>query len=144
MSLKQKAAHLAHTNEMLAERVEQMLELDEPPIKVIDAALEDLQSYKAADLEKVKEESSCGGERLIEKLGKLYPQDWERRGSHPEFHNYNMQMTVEHLLLHEAHQLYGMEQLRAAPEIDGTSAECYLRWYSLIVGSRSSRGRFPD
>ena len=114
MSLKQTAAHLAHTNDMFAERVEQILELDEPPIKVIDAALEDLDAYKTADLDRVMKEFSLGRKRLIERLGKLYPQDWERRASHPEYQNYNVQMAVEHLLLHEAHHLYSMEQLRAA------------------------------
>jgi uncharacterized damage-inducible protein DinB len=114
MSLKQTAAHLAHTNEMFAERVEQMLELDEPPIKIIDAALEDLESYKTADLDKVAEEFAQGRERLIERLEKLHPQDWNRRGAHPEYQNYDVQMAVEHLLLHEAHHLYSMEQLRAA------------------------------
>jgi len=114
MSLKQTAAHLAHTNELFAQRVEQMLELDEPPIRIIDAALEDLESYKTADLEKVAEEFSRGRQRLIERLGKLYPQDWARRANHPEYKNYDVQMAVEHLLLHEAHHLYSMEQLRAA------------------------------
>jgi uncharacterized damage-inducible protein DinB len=114
MSLKQTAVHLAHTNQMFAERVEQMLELDQPPIKVIDAALEDLESYKAADIEKVMEQFSTGRKRLIERLGKLYSKDWESRAIHPEYQNYNVQMAVEHLLLHEAHHLYSMEQLRAA------------------------------
>lgn len=114
MSLKQMAAHLAHTNEMFAERVEQMLELDEPPIRVIDAALEDLESYKTVDLDKVTEGFSRGRKRLIERLGTLHPEDWKRRGVHPEYQNYDVQMAVEHLLLHEAHHLYSMEQLRAA------------------------------
>jgi uncharacterized damage-inducible protein DinB len=114
MSLKQTAVHLAHTNLMFAERVELMLEVDRPPIKVIDAALEDLESYRAADLDQVMEQFSTGRKRLIERLGKLYPQDWESRAVHPEYQNYNVQMAVEHLLLHEAHHLYSMEQLRAA------------------------------
>lgn len=114
MSLKQTAVHLAHTDLMFAERIEQMLELDQPPVKVIDAALEDLESYKAADLDKTMEQFSNGRKRLIERLGKLYPQEWESRAVHPEYQNYNVQMAVEHLLLHEAHHLYGMEQLRAA------------------------------
>lgn len=114
MSLKQTALHLAHTNQMFAERVELMLELDQPPIKIIDAALEDLEAYKTADLEKTLEQFSTGRKRLIERLGKLYPSDWESRAAHPEYQNYNVQMAVEHLLLHEAHHLYSMEQLRAA------------------------------
>ena len=114
MSLKQTALHLAHTNQMFADRVELMLELDQPPIKVIDAALEDLEAYKSADLEKTLEQFSTGRKRLIERLGNLYPSDWESRAAHPEYQNYNVQMAVEHLLLHEAHHLYSMEQLRAA------------------------------
>jgi len=99
---------------MFAQRVEQMLELDEPPIKVIDAALEDIESYKTTDLDRVMKDFSDGRKRLIERLEKLYPQDWHRRAVHPEYQNYNVQMAVEHLLLHEAHHLYSMEQLRAA------------------------------
>ena len=114
MSLKQTAVHLGHTNQMFAERVEQMLELDQPPIKVIDAALEDLESYKTADLDKAIEEFLRGRKGLIERLGKLHPQEWQRRAVHPEYQNYDVQMAVEHLLLHEAHHLYSMEQLRAA------------------------------
>ena len=114
MSLKQTAAHLAHTNEMFAERVEQMLELEEPPIKVIDAALEDIESYKTADMDRVMKDFARGRRRLVERLEKLYPQDWQRRAVHSEYQNYNVQMAVEHLLLHEAHHLYSMEQLRAA------------------------------
>lgn len=114
MSLKQTAAHLAHTNKMFSERVEQMLELDQPPIKIIDAALEDLELYKSADLGEVTDEFWRGRKRLIDRLAALYPQDWQRRGTHPEYKNYDVQMAVEHLLLHEAHHLYSMEQLRAA------------------------------
>lgn len=114
MSLKQMALHLAHTNQMFADRVELMLELDQPPIRVIDAALEDLESYKAADLDEAMEQFSTRRKRLIERLGNLYPSDWESRAAHPEYQNYNVQMAVEHLLLHEAHHLYSMEQLRAA------------------------------
>ena len=91
-----------------------MLELDQPPIRVIDAALEDLESYKAADLDEAMEQFSTRRKRLIERLGNLYPSDWESRAAHPEYQNYNVQMAVEHLLLHEAHHLYSMEQLRAA------------------------------
>jgi hypothetical protein len=114
MSLKQMAVHLAHTNEMFAERLEQMLTLDEPPIKVIDAKMEDLDSYKKADLDRVMGKFTRDRARLIERLSRLYPRDWERRGAHPEYHRYDVQMSVEHLLLHEAHHLYNMEQMRAA------------------------------
>lgn len=114
MSLKQAAAHVAHTNDLFAERLEQMLTLDEPPVKIIDASLEDLESYKTVDLDRVMEGFARNRKRLIERLARLYPKDWERRAAHPEYHNYNVQMAVEHLLLHEAHHLYQMEQLRAA------------------------------
>lgn len=60
------------------------------------------------------EQFSTGRKRLIERLGNLYPRDWESRAVHPEYQNDNVQMAVEHLLLHEAHHLYSMEQLRAA------------------------------
>jgi uncharacterized damage-inducible protein DinB len=114
MSLKQSAAHLAHTNRLFAERLEQMLTLDDPPIKVIDAALENLESYKAVDLSRVLEDFARARRRLVERLSRLYPQDWARGAAHPEYHRYDLQMAVEHLLLHEAHHLYHMEQMRAA------------------------------
>lgn len=114
MSLKQMAAHLAHTNELFAERLEQMLTLDDPPVKVIDASLEDLESYKRIDVDKTLEDFARARKRLIERLGRLYPQDWKRGAAHPEYHRYDVQMAVEHLLLHEAHHLYKMEQMRAA------------------------------
>jgi uncharacterized damage-inducible protein DinB len=114
MSLKQMAAHLAHTNDQFAERLELMLTLDEPPVKLIDAALEDLESYKAANLDNTMEKFARSRRQLIERLSRLYPQDWGRRASHPEYRRYDVQMAVEHLLLHEAHHLYSMEQMRAA------------------------------
>jgi uncharacterized damage-inducible protein DinB len=114
MSIKQTAAHLAHTNQAFFERLEQMLTLDQPPVKIIDANLEDLESYKKIDLKRSMEELIRARKRLTERLARLYPQDWERQASHPEYHNYNVQMAVEHLLLHEAHHLYQMEQIRAA------------------------------
>ncbi|HSE97963.1 MAG TPA: DinB family protein [Blastocatellia bacterium] len=114
MSLKQMAAHIARTDEMFAERLDQMLTLDDPPVKVIDAALEDLDSYNRLDLNRVMEEFGRSRKRLIVRLSGLYPQDWERCAAHPEYHRYNVQMAIEHLLLHEAHHLYQMEQMRAA------------------------------
>ncbi len=114
MSLKQTAAHLAHTNELFLERLELMLTLDDPPIKVIDAGLEDLEAYKRVDLERVLEDFVRTRRRLIERLRRLYPAEWARRAAHPEYHRYDVQMAVEHLLLHEAHHLYAMEQMRAA------------------------------
>jgi uncharacterized damage-inducible protein DinB len=114
MSLKQMAAHLAHTDEFFAERLDLMLTIDEPPLKVIDAALEDLESYNRVDLDRVIDNFERNRKRLITRLSGLYPQDWERCAAHPEYHRYNVQMAVEHLLLHEAHHLYHMEQMRAA------------------------------
>ena len=114
MSLKQTAAHLAHTNAAFSERLDRMLNLDQPPVSIIDATLEDLESYKQIDLERAMDSFVRARKRLTERLARLYPQDWERRASHPEYQNYNVQMAVEHLLLHEAHHLYQMEQIRAA------------------------------
>lgn len=114
MSLKQMGAHLAHTDRLFAERLDLMLTLDDPPVKVIDAALEDLEAYKKVDLARVVEDFARNRKRLITRLSGLYPQDWERSAAHPEYHRYNVQMAVEHLLLHEAHHLYQMEQMRAA------------------------------
>jgi len=114
MSLKQMAAHLAHTDELFAERLDLMLTLDEPPLRVIDAALEDLDSYNRVDLDRVMDDFARNRKRLITRLSGLYPQDWDRCAAHPEYHRYNVQMAVEHLLLHEAHHLYSMEQMRAA------------------------------
>ncbi len=114
MSLKQLAVHLAQTNDSFAERLEQMLTLDNPPLKVIDAALEDLEAYKRVHLGQTMERFTRNRKRLIERLARLYPQEWERTAAHPEYPRYNVQMAVEHLLLHEAHHLYAMEQMRAA------------------------------
>jgi hypothetical protein len=108
------AAHIAQTDELFAERLDQMLTIDDPPIKVIDAALEDLESYNRVDLERVMDDFSRNRRRLLTRLSGLYPQDWDRCAAHPEYHRYNVQMAVEHLLLHEAHHLYQMEQMRAA------------------------------
>jgi uncharacterized damage-inducible protein DinB len=114
MSLKQVAVHLSHTNDLFAERLEQMVTLNEPPVKIIDAALEDLESYKKAELDDVMSHFARSRKLLLGRLAGLQPADWERRASHPEYHRYNVQMAVEHLLLHEAHHLYHMEQMRAA------------------------------
>ena len=52
-------------------------------------------------------------DRLVTRLENLPPPEWHRKGSHPEFPNYDVHFQVEYMVHHEAHHLYQMFQRRA-------------------------------
>jgi len=113
-SVKELLCHLDRIHEVFDQRVDAMLEQDDPALASYepdgDPGFDERARRPTAD--------TLAGflarrERLIGRLEELRPADWHRKGRHPEYPGYDVHFCVEYLAHHEGHHLYQMFQRRA-------------------------------
>jgi DinB superfamily len=108
-SVKEILAHLARLQEIFEQRLDAILAKEGAPITSYepsaDPSFEAFSKKPADELWKGFEE---GRRRIVGKLEKLSPPDWHRRGSHPEYPNYDIHFAMEYMVHHEAHHAFQM------------------------------------
>jgi hypothetical protein len=113
-SLKELVCHLLRVQDVFEGRVEAMLAEENPPI-----ARYDPEGDKEFDKMTARpgQETLAGyfksRQRFADRLAKLSPEEWHRRGRHSDFPHYDVHFQVEYMLHHEAHHIYQMFQRRA-------------------------------
>lgn len=113
-SLKELLAHLWITQRLFAARAEKMLFEQNPPIEPYDPAEDrDFPRLAARPAMRILAEFLNERAALVGRLAALRPEEWSRRGEHPEFPNYHLRFLVEYMVHHEAHHLYQMFRLRS-------------------------------
>lgn len=113
-SQKELVCHLGRVQQVFEGRLKAMLAQDNPAIAYYepegDSQFEKLVRQPAS-------QSPAGfladRERLGAELERLSPEQWHRRGGHPQFPDYDVHFQVEYMLHHEAHHIYEMFQRRA-------------------------------
>jgi len=113
-SLKELICHLRRVQQVFEGRVEAMLASDNPAIEPYDPD-EDTEFEKAAarPAAEIMAGLTSGRERLLSRLHALRPEEWRRKGTHPDFADYDVHFQIEYMMHHEAHHLYQMYQRRA-------------------------------
>jgi DinB superfamily len=108
-SVKELLCHLDRIHEVFDQRVDAMLEQDNPKVASYepdgDPAFDARVRRSTAD---TLAAFLARRDRLIARLEELRPADWHRKGQHPEYAGYDVHFCVEYLAHHEAHHLYQM------------------------------------
>ena len=107
------ACHLAEVHALFFSRLEQMLSEPQPRIRPYDPD-RDMTSQDALlhlDLETALGRFESDRRKLVEKLRRLNPDDWQRTAVHPEYSNYSIFIMFRHLALHDLLHAYRIEEV---------------------------------
>jgi hypothetical protein len=94
-------------------RLEQMLSEPQPRIRPYDPD-RDMTSQDALlhlDLEAALSRFESDRRKLVEKLRRLSPEDWQRTAVHPEYSSYSIFIMFRHLALHDLLHAYRIEEV---------------------------------
>jgi uncharacterized damage-inducible protein DinB len=111
-SIHEHACHLAQVHPLFLERLDLMLQEDDPVIRSYDPGRDDpadalLRVDLAGALRRFEEDRG----KLVERLRRLRPEDWTRTARHDEFNAYSVFMMFRHLALHDLSHAYQIEEL---------------------------------
>jgi uncharacterized damage-inducible protein DinB len=109
-SLAELACHLLRVQDLFEDRINAMIERDEPAFEPYapetDTGFADFiashRGRKAVDAFVAKRT------RFAERMTTLTPEQWQRRGRHPTFATFDVEFLVEYMVHHEAHHVYQM------------------------------------
>jgi hypothetical protein len=106
------ACHLADAQPIFFERLDLMLRDKHPRIKPFqpDSDQEDGALLKV-DLDEALDRFVHDRIRLVERLKKLAPEDWQRTAEHPEYSHYSVFIMFRHMALHDLMHAYSIEEL---------------------------------
>ncbi len=106
------ACHLAEVHPMFFERLDLMLEQENPTIKPYFPDKHDEPDLLLkADLDESLKKFAEDRKNLLEKLRKLSPEDWQRTANHEEYSHYSIFIMFRHLALHDYVHTYRIEEL---------------------------------
>lgn len=112
-SLKELVCHFRRMEEIFGDRVRRMLAEDTPAVSpYIPDGDEVFLGLTTQTTEGLLEGYSREREALCRRLEALTSAEWHRKGSHPEFANYDIHFLIEYMAHHEAHHIYQLFQRR--------------------------------
>ncbi len=106
------ACHLAEVHPLFFERLELMLSEERPRIVPYhpDQAAQD-GALLEMNLDSALERFTTDRQRLVARLKRLRPEDWERSAEHEEYARYSIFIMFRHLALHDLSHAYRIEEL---------------------------------
>ncbi len=106
------ACHLAEVHLMFFERLDLILNNENPTIKPYFPDKHDApDALLKVDLDDALEKFAKDRKNLIEKLKNLAPEDWQRTANHEEYSHYSIFIMFRHLALHDYIHTYRIEEL---------------------------------
>jgi uncharacterized damage-inducible protein DinB len=109
-SLAELVCHLLRVQHLFEDRIDTMLERDEPVFESYapesDAGFADFVAAHPG--RKAVVGFLTDRNRFADRLDALAPGQWLRRGRHPRFATFDVDFLVEYMMHHEAHHLYQM------------------------------------
>jgi hypothetical protein len=111
------ACHLAEVNPLFIDRLDLMLREKAPRIRPYDPGeAADLDALLKVDLDEALDRFARDRARIVERLRRLAPADWERTAEHPEYARYSVLIAFRHLSLHDGLHAYRIEEVLLARE----------------------------
>lgn len=111
-SIHENACHLAEVHPLFFRRLDQFLAEDRPTITSYDPGRDDPDdALLKLDLDDSLDRFARDRARLVERLGTLRPEDWQRTADHDEYNAYSVFIMFRHLALHDFHHAYRIEEL---------------------------------
>jgi hypothetical protein len=106
------ACHLAEVHPMFFERLDLMLNNENPTIKpYFPDKHDEPDALLRVDLDEALEKFAKDRKTLVEKLQKLSSEDWQRTANHEEYSHYSIFIMFRHLSLHDYLHIYRIEEL---------------------------------
>jgi hypothetical protein len=106
------ACHLAHVHQLFFDRLDTMLASPAPVITPYDPGTGDPDDLLLAmDLDAALERFAADRRRLVVRLRRLTPEEWQRRAEHGEYSHYSVFIMFRHLALHDFLHAYRIEEL---------------------------------
>jgi hypothetical protein len=105
------ACHIATVHQLFFGRLDHMLGEDNPPITPYEPSHEPPDMLLNMDLDASIARFARERGELVERLRLLTPEQWERRGAHPECRVYTVFIMFRHLALHDMLHAYRIEEL---------------------------------
>jgi len=111
-SIHEHACHLADVHDLFSNRLDLMLSHDDPPIESFDPG-RDHQDDRLlhVDLEDALRRFDADRRRLVERVRRLSPEDWNRTARHNEYNSYSVLTMLRHVVLHDLFHAYRVEEL---------------------------------
>ena len=111
-SIHEQACHLAYVHPLFFERLDLMLLENHPLITPYNPGSDDAEdALLKLDLQESLARFVEERQRLVQRLKRLSPHDWERSAEHPEYARYSVYIMFRHLYLHDQMHAYHIEEL---------------------------------
>lgn len=106
------ACHLAVVHSLFLERLDYMLSDPRPVITPYDPGTQDADDrLLRLDLDQALTQFVTDRARLVERIRRLVPTQWERKAEHGEYTHYSVFIMFRHLALHDFLHAYRIEEL---------------------------------
>jgi hypothetical protein len=106
------ACHLAHVHRLFFDRLDVMLASPAPVITPYEPGEHDADDLLLKmDLNDSLERFAADRVRLVERLRRLSPTEWNKTAVHGEYSHYSVLIMFRHLALHDFFHAYRIEEL---------------------------------
>ena len=106
------ACHLAVVHSLFLDRLNYMLSHPRPVITPYDPGTQDADDrLLRLDLDQALTQFVADRARLVERIRRLLPAEWERQAEHGEYTHYSVFIMFRHLALHDFLHAYRIEEL---------------------------------
>jgi len=106
------ACHLAVVHALFLQRLDYILSHPQPIITPYDPGTQDAEDRLfRLDLDESLAQFVSDRARLVERLRRLVPADWERKAEHGEYSHYSVFIMFRHLALHDFLHAYRIEEI---------------------------------
>ena len=106
------ACHLATVHPVMTARLDLMLSDPQPHIvSYFPSRDEEEGSSLQLDLDEELQRFARDRRKLVERLKKLSPDDWQRAAKHDEYAHYSVFIMFRHLAMHDMFHAYRIEEL---------------------------------
>ena len=106
------ACHISTGHETFLSRLELMLSDPFPQIKSMEPSPdEEAGSLLSVDLDEALDRYVRERAQVVKRLKELSADDWQRTAEHEAFSHYSVHIMFRHLLIHEMHHAYKIDEL---------------------------------
>lgn len=103
-------AHLKDFDDVSLERIDQILQNEEPELELFDTDVRSIElDYHAQNPFDTAQAFRVSRAKLVRRLAGLQPSDWSRTAIHPEVGRISLQQLVQHI---DEHDVQHLETLR--------------------------------
>jgi uncharacterized damage-inducible protein DinB len=106
------ACHISIGQATFLSRLDLMLSESNPKIRSMENSPDvEAGSLLSVDLDEALDLFSRERSEVVKRLKELSPEDWQRTGEHEAFSHYSVHIMFRHLLIHEMHHAYKIDEL---------------------------------